>query len=637
MQVSTILDKIDEGAIALPEFQRGYVWGRRQVRELIESLYRRFPVGSLLLWQTATNGAPTRGDASLQPGYVSLLLDGQQRVTSLYGLIRGTPPPFFDGEASAFRDLRFHVEREEFQFYAPVTMRDDPLWIDVSMLLREGLGWAMSQLPSPGNLDPTHIERLNRLYTVREIDLHAEEITGADKTVDVVVELFNKVNSAGTKLSKGDLTLAKLCASWPPARDELKERLAKWQKAGFDFSLDWFLRTVTAVVTGRSEFDALAEEPVDRFRQGLADGERAIDTVLNLVSTRLGLDHDRVLGGRGAVPLMSRFIADRGFRLNEPEAADRLLFWYVHALLWGRYSGSTETVLNLDLQLITSDEPLDRLIGELRRQRGDLRVRPDDFIGQTVSARFYPLLYMLTRVRGARDLKSGFELRRHLLGKHSGLEVHHVFPKALLYDHGYSRPERNALANFAFLTLDTNRALADQAPAAYLPECERRQPGVLASHWIPADPDLWRVERYQDFLAVRRELLADAANELLEELWGGTLEEVSASVVEQGPTSVGAGDEEAAEIDRVKAWMSERGLSPGVEAFALLGLDGGREEAVLDLAWPDGLRYGMERVALLLDEPPPVQEAAGRHGYRFFTSVPEIQQYAERELLADAA
>ncbi len=635
MQVSTILDKIDEGAIALPEFQRGYVWGRRQVRELVESLYQRFPVGSLLLWQTATGGAVARGDAPLQPGYVSLLLDGQQRVTSLYGLIRGAPPSFFDGDPSAFRDLRFNVDRQEFQFYAPVTMRDDPLWIDVSKLLLEGLEWGMSQLPSAAN--PTYIARLNRLYTIRDISLHAEEITGADKTVDVVVELFNKVNSAGTKLSKGDLTLAKLCASWPQARDELKARLIKWQGAGFDFSLDWLLRTVTAVVTGRSEFAALAEEPIESFRQGIADGERAIDTVLNLVSTRLGLDHDRVLGGRGAVPLMSRFIADRGFRLEEPGAADRLLFWYVHALLWGRYSGSTETVLNVDLQLITSEDPLERLTAELRRQRGDLRVRPDDFIGWTVGARFYPLLYMLTRVRGARDLRSGLELRRHLLGKHSSLEVHHVFSKALLYEHGYSRPEVNALANFTFLTLDTNRALADQPPDVYFRECEGKQPGALASHWVPTDPELWRVDRYQDFLAARRELLAAAANELLDELWGGKLEEVSLSVAEQGPTSVGTVDEETAELARLQAWMHERGVNRGVESFALLALDGGREEAVLDLAWPDGLRYGTERVALLLEEPSAVQEAAGRHGYRFFTSVLELEQYAERELLADAA
>src|SRR5437870_4732916 len=82
MQISNILSQVDLGAMALPEFQRGYVWNRDQVRELITSLYHRYPVGSLLVWSTRTDQANARGDASLQPGYVDLILDGQQRIAS---------------------------------------------------------------------------------------------------------------------------------------------------------------------------------------------------------------------------------------------------------------------------------------------------------------------------------------------------------------------------------------------------------------------------------------------------------------------------------------------------------------------------------------------------------------------------
>lgn len=86
MKVQTLLESIDNGAIALPAFQRGYVWRRSQVRGLMDSLYREHPVGSLLMWQTRTESAATRGDGELQPGTVQLLLDGQQRTTTLYGL-----------------------------------------------------------------------------------------------------------------------------------------------------------------------------------------------------------------------------------------------------------------------------------------------------------------------------------------------------------------------------------------------------------------------------------------------------------------------------------------------------------------------------------------------------------------------
>jgi uncharacterized protein with ParB-like and HNH nuclease domain len=92
MKISTILDHIDSGHMALPEFQRGYVWNRDQVRGLFDSLYRRHPVGGLLVWATESKGAVHRGKGPLAAGVVKLLLDGQQRMTSLYGGGPGTGP-----------------------------------------------------------------------------------------------------------------------------------------------------------------------------------------------------------------------------------------------------------------------------------------------------------------------------------------------------------------------------------------------------------------------------------------------------------------------------------------------------------------------------------------------------------------
>ena len=89
MKISNVLDFIDSGDMALPEFQRGYVWSRDQVRGLFESLYRRHPVGGLLVWVTESRTAERRGDGPVAAGSVRLLLDGQQRMTSLYGVVRG--------------------------------------------------------------------------------------------------------------------------------------------------------------------------------------------------------------------------------------------------------------------------------------------------------------------------------------------------------------------------------------------------------------------------------------------------------------------------------------------------------------------------------------------------------------------
>lgn len=145
MKIQTILDHIDSGYMALPEFQRGYVWNRDQVRGLMHSMYRKHPVGSLLVWATQADTAPARGDGQLAPGVVKLLLDGQQRMTTLYGIIRGKPPKFFQGDLKAFTGLYFNLEEENFEFYAPMKMQDNPMWINVTEVMQVGAGNAIKR------------------------------------------------------------------------------------------------------------------------------------------------------------------------------------------------------------------------------------------------------------------------------------------------------------------------------------------------------------------------------------------------------------------------------------------------------------------------------------------------------------
>ena len=215
------------------------------MRGLFDSLYRRHPIGGLLVWVTESKSAEHRGDGQLTAGVVKLLLDGQQRITSLYGVVRGKPPKFFDGNPAAFTGLRFHLENEVFEFYQPVKMQDDAMWIDVTDLMQKGttgLGGYIAKLSQDLVLAPKvgeYAGRLSRLLGCTDVDLHVEEVTGTDKTVDVVVEIFNRVNSGGTKLSKGDLALAKICAEWPDARETMKKKLAEWAKVEYNFTLEW--------------------------------------------------------------------------------------------------------------------------------------------------------------------------------------------------------------------------------------------------------------------------------------------------------------------------------------------------------------------------------------------------------------
>lgn len=643
MQVSTILNYIDNGHMALPEFQRGYVWGGDQVRGLFGSLYRRHPVGGLLVWATQSEGATYRGDQELAPGVVKLLLDGQQRMTSLYGVIRGKPPKFFDGNEKAFTNLHFHIEREEFQFYQPILMKDDPLWIDVSALFaggNDGLGAMIATLAKQTELAPMigeYAGRLNRLLGIRDIDLHVEEITGPDKTLDVVVDIFNKVNSGGTKLSKGDLALAKICAEWPEARSEMKGRLSNWKASGYDFSLDWLLRSVNTILTGEAKFLHLHDRSADEVRDALKRAGKHVDTILNLIAGRLGLDHDRVFFGRGGVPVMARYLDQRSGPLDVVER-DKLLFWYAQAAMWGRFSGSTETFVDADLEAIDVESGgLDRLLEKLRLWHGGLRIEPGHFSGWNMGARFYPVLYMLTRMGAARDWGTGLPLKADMLGKLSKLEVHHIFPKAQLYKADYARAEVNAIANFCFLTKGTNLNISDERPEVYFAEIEDRFPGALSSQWIPMDENLWKIGSYPDFLDARRVLLAEEANQQLANLLHGDDKwlQIAAPVATTAPVIGGfASEAEEAELLKLRDWATSLGLAAGTIGYEVVDVETGEQRAVLDLAWPDGVRQELtEPVAVLIDESADVLAMANTAGFRCFTSSIAFQHYIKSEVM----
>lgn len=641
-KLSAVLDQIDSGTMLLPEFQRGYVWNRDQVRGLMRSVYRGYPVGGLLVWETEPDSGTVRGQASSSAGAKRLLLDGQQRITSLYGVMRGKPPEFFEGDAGAFTGLRFNVAEETFEFYAPAKMNGDPHWIDVTALFTGGPGSVYTALNAHPATQPqfaTFVERVARLHGVRDREFHEEKITGRDKTVEVVVDIFNRVNSGGTKLSKGDLALAQICAHWPQARATMRQHLATWQAAGFDFTLDWLLRNATAVATGRAEFASLdpAELPVKDFEQALASSAKYVGRVLDAAGGRLGLDHDRVLMGRGAVPVISRLLHLSGGQFEDAVQRDRALYWYIQSALWGRFAGSTETVLNSDYDT-AARSGVDGLIAALERWRGgNLVIDAADFEASSIGSRFYPLLYLLTRVGGAQDFGSGLPLHKLLLSPLSSLQVHHIFPKAVLYKAGVSRREVNAVANFCFLTQETNLAIGKREPEEYFVEIKKKHPGALASQWIPDDPELWRVERYPDFLAARRALLAQAANTFLDELRSGSAAEVASLTriaVSDAPEEPGS---DAAEVDALIQELTELGCAAPEREFEIPDPDTGHVLAVAEACWPDGLQTGQGKPTVLET----AQGAAdlGRLtelGYEVFTSADALRGYARRRN-ADAA
>ena len=627
--LDSLLSQIDSGSMLLPEFQRGYVWNRDQVRGLLRSLYLGYPVGGLLVWETETTAEDVRGTDEAV-GNRTLLLDGQQRLTTLYGVVRGRPPKFFEGDKNTFLGLRFSVEDETFEFYSPAKMKADPTWIDVTKLFQEdGLKPFIDEFNDPKYKDrfPEYLKRLSELSNIVKREFHLEKIVGKDKTTDVVVDIFNRVNSGGTKLSKGDLALAKISAKAPYLRNQMRQELAIWEKNGFDFNLDWFLRNINAVATGKALFVHLDDVSITEFKKSLDSTTKYVNVSLNLIASRLGLDHARVLMGRFALPVLSLYLKENAGKFQSKAEADKALYWYIHVGLWGRFAGSTESMLAQDYEILKKSG-LDGLIKEIERVRGgNLVISPNDFKVNTMGSRFYPLLYLLTRVGSAQDLLTGITLQKQLLGNLSSLQVHHIFPKKVLKDAGFRRGEINAVANFCFLTQESNLIISKREPKDYFKQVIKEAgEEALASQWIPLDKKLWEIDKYREFLDARRELLANASNSFLDSLLAGQADELSLprlSAPEDDDSK-----ERKAEIDQLIVDLAEYGVVAPQTEVEIFHPETQELLTIAEAYWPDGLQPGMgEPVLLELDKRDVDEEKMEDLDMKVFYSIRRLKQY----------
>ena len=188
----------------------------------------------------------------------------------------------------------------------------------------------------------------------------------------------------------------------------------------------------------------------------------------------------------------------------------------------GRYSrGSTETLLNEDLAIIFRGGDLAALMEPVKRQFGRLHIEPGDLAGRGVNSPLFSLAYLALKAAGAKDWYSGLGLSLTHQGKLHFIQWHHVIPKSLLKSKGYETGEINEIANMAFITGQTNRRISNKEAAEYLASIVKKQgESALESQCVPTDPALWSIDRYRDFLQVRREALAARMNAFIREKAG---------------------------------------------------------------------------------------------------------------------
>lgn len=533
MKIGQLIDSIQNQSLVLPEFQREHRWVRDQAKELMVSLIRSYPVGSLLFWKTDHPPALRNIDKLPETlGAFQVILDGQQRLSTLYMLITGEIPPFYRDVRSSRdpRQLCFNLDTGEFQYYRASDMKGNPLWwrvvdcftrddINVFRIARK----MDSSEDEAFELAQRYSERLNGLRSIREMDLPVQEVP-SDAAVNDAIDVFDRVNSQGTKLSDAELALAQVTGKWSHARRVMKSKIQNLSRHHFYFDLTFMTRALTGVVVQRALFETIHEKSRPELQEGWARLDKLLDYLVTVLPEWAFIHSTEDLNTANVlVPLLVYLSVNDG-RFPSDKALRNAIHWLYAAHTWARYTAQTDQRLEHDISLVVQRRnPWQALRDQIIDQRGRIEVKADDLEGRGVRHPLYRMSFILAKAHGAIDWFNGAPLViPH--GKTYKIHKHHIFPRSVLYDGNFDSDNHlhrkivNEIANRAFLTADTNLSISNRLPEEYLPQVEERYPGALVKQFIPMNPELWKLENYRHFLQVRRELVASKINEFMDGL-----------------------------------------------------------------------------------------------------------------------
>jgi hypothetical protein len=562
--IGTLVDMYKRGELRLPEIQRHYVWRATQVRNLLDSLYRGYPSGSILMWET-DEPVPTRDFAITQDTTAfagrKLLLDGQQRLTSLTAVLNGDPinvrgrkrpidilfnlehpdklseaSTEIDGEddtpllnedekldeadeaEDAGRSLADDLSKLTF-VVASNQLLAQPNWVSVSEVFKNESDSAILKKAGITSFDDPrydrYSERLKRLRLIKSYT-YVVHVLERGMSYEEVTEIFVRVNSAGAKLKSSDLALAQMSSRWPNLLKELEAFQDECEKSNFTIDVGQLVRGIVVFATHQCLFRAVGAAKIEDLKSGWQEAKEGLRFAVNFLRSNAGIEDESLLSSPMFVHVLAAISRVKKNKLSDAEQKS-LLHWLLVANARGRYSrGSTETLLNEDLNIIFRSGDIAALIEPVKRQFGRLTIEPGDLASRGANSPLFSLSYLALKDAGAKDWFSGLGLSLTHQGRLHFIQWHHIFPKALLKEKGFETGEINEIANMAFITGQTNRKLGRKEPADYLPLIVKEQgEGALTSQEVTTDPTLHKVENYRAFLEGRREALARRMNEFI--------------------------------------------------------------------------------------------------------------------------
>lgn len=549
-KVSTLVDMIESGELQLPEMQRQYVWTQVKVRDLLDSLYRGYPSGVILAWK-----APHERDVETRAFAVSasreeraslLLLDGQQRLTSLSSVLRGEPVHVkgrktpveilfnldhpeeltfitevnedvendddLDSEGETDLDPMERVNKRAFHV-ANKAVASLPNWVKVTDVFTKSDADIFKDAGVTGFDDPRYNQYSERLKTLRGIRdyVYRAEILEREKSYEEVTEIFVRVNSLGAKLRGSDLALAQITARWNGSLSLFTAYQERVRNLGFDLDLGVHLRALIAVITGQSKFLTVGAISKHRLEGGWIRTQRVFDFAVDFALKNLHIN-SRTLISSPLLLITTAYWADRRDLEIDPEEAEAFRTWFLIANAKGRYSrGSSESVLDQDLAVLRNGGGAAELLQRLEQQFGRLEFLSTDLVGRNTQSGVFKAMFLLFKENGAEDWATSLRISPKNANSADKIEFHHIFPKAFLKRErkDLQDGEINDIANFAFIGSTTNKQISDKTPAVYR---SKYPAGRLEAQLVRFDEWGDGAGDFEEFVRQRRAAIVTALN-----------------------------------------------------------------------------------------------------------------------------
>ena len=534
MKISQIIDKINEYHLFVPAFQREYVWKKKDAKNLVDSLINDYPTGTMLTWETTTP-PELKGDYiyEISKGAVKLILDGQQRITTLYMLMTGEIPPYYT-EKEILNDIRglyVNVETCILEYYRKTTMENDPTWVDITQIFKGNIRTRdiIDALEEKNNGDRLPREQENQIddniesiKRIREREF-LEQVIPAKATIKEAIDIFYIVNSSGVNLTDAELALAQISGYWPEAREVFKKKLVELEKGGIILKLDHIIYILLAIAHKMgSKLDKLHDghnkENIQEIWRRLESD--VLDYVFNLMKSQAYIDHTKEVNTNFAFIPIIVYAYNKGNEKLNQEEVKKIVKWFYYSQIRQRYISQLQSKLDKDIGIIWNESnPFDKLLNIIAAER-PLEIHKDEFVGAGTGTALYGLMRFYFKSKGAVCLSTGINIRKNM-GKKYELESDHIFPYSILKKNGYSRNNSRKyslaqeITNRAILTQTANRKKTNHLAEDYLANVTEQFPNSLRLQCIPEDKELWKLENYELFLDARRNLLAKELNEFL--------------------------------------------------------------------------------------------------------------------------